>query len=135
MQFVRHRPLPVHPKQRQDRSRRPPTLSRSSRLLSSFSVLSPSSFLLNFVRSLLQYPRAVYLVDLSKSASTAVVQYASTIEALFDKDIWPGATAGSLDASKSSGGWLSKILGGTSRKDGFMIPVKVCSRPVDSWSL
>ncbi|BEI83764.1 hypothetical protein CcaverHIS002_0403680 [Cutaneotrichosporon cavernicola] len=53
-----------------------------------------------------EYKRAIYMVDLARTASAALEQYAGTVSGLFLAEIAPAKAAN--DAVQSNGKWLSK---------------------------
>ncbi|KAL7418776.1 hypothetical protein Q5752_006459 [Cryptotrichosporon argae] len=88
-----------------------------------------------------EYKRAVYLIDLSKTVSIAVSQYASTVQALFAADLNPNKASTPISESAPAVGgkasaWLAKgkqAVKSLEKKkvDGFVIPPAACVKLTD----
>ncbi|EIW67151.1 hypothetical protein TREMEDRAFT_40715 [Tremella mesenterica DSM 1558] len=90
-----------------------------------------------------EYKRAVYLIDLSRTVSIAVSQYASTVLALFNADMNPKLSTPTAELQNKldkiggkAGNWLAKgqqAVKSLERKkvDGFMVPPVACVKLTD----
>ncbi len=92
-----------------------------------------------------EYNRACYLIDFSRSASVAISQYATTVQALYVAEISPAA--GSMDRSAEqpaavagkAGAWLAKgkqAVKSLERKkvEGFVISPTACVKLTDMYA-
>lgn len=95
-----------------------------------------------------EYKRAVYLSDLSKTASIAVTQYAASLQMLFENDIAPPKPAAqaqqismpSLSMGGKAGAWLAKGRHAVAKVEqrivekkveGFVVPAAACVKMTD----